>query len=111
MTPIPTLSDLILFRLLVAPSEGETPSNVKKDLQPLTDSGLSGEELKQHFADLTTRGLVAPQKGNRRYSLTPEGKTSARESFKLSDDFPAKTRWVIGISRRSLLAPATTRRC
>jgi hypothetical protein len=94
MTPIPTLSDLILFRLLVAPPEGETPSNVKKDLQPFSDSGLSREELKQLFDDLTTRGFVAPQKGNRRYSLTPNGRSSAHEKFKLGDDLPAKTRWV-----------------
>jgi len=102
---------LVLTRLLPVGEKGDSPTKMRKDLEPLLDHRWSGNVLTQvldrTLIKLTTRGLVARPPARSKKSvpavlLTPEGRQSVLTSLNVSQ-LPAKPKPTWAALKKSLL--------
>ena len=114
MTEEPDLSPLellVLARLLPVGEKGDSPTKIRKDLEPLLEHRWSGnvltEVLDRTLIKLTTRGLVARPPARTKKAvpavlLTPEGRRTVLASFNVSQ-LPAKPKPTWAALKKSLL--------
>jgi hypothetical protein len=102
---------LVLTRLLPVGEKGDSPTKIRKDLEPLLDHRWSGnvltEVLDRTLVKLATRGLIArpPAKSKKSMPavvLTPEGRQSVLTSLNVSQ-LPAKPKPTWAALKKSLL--------